>query len=91
MIQHLDEITYTNKKLSDYNYYVMGQICVDKSFRGKGIFEMLYQKHKELFQDKYDFVVTEISIEQMHVLCGLMKKLVSKQYTLIAMQWTNGM
>jgi len=61
MIQHLDEITYNNKKLSDYNYCVMGQICVEKSFRGKGIFEMLYQKHKEVFQDKYDFVVTEIS------------------------------
>jgi len=61
MVQHLDKITYKNKKLSDYNYYVMGQICIDRSYRGKGIFEMLYQKHKELFQDKCDFIVTEIS------------------------------
>jgi len=61
MIQHLDKIIYNDKKLSEYRYYVMGQICIDKSHRGKGIFEMLYQKHKELFQNNYDFIVTEIS------------------------------
>jgi len=61
MIQHLDKIIYNDKKLSEYRYYVMGQICIDKSYRGKGIFEMLYQKHKKLFQNNYDFIVTEIS------------------------------
>src|SRR5690242_1526806 len=29
MIRHLDKIIYNTKKLSDYNYYVMGQICID--------------------------------------------------------------
>jgi ribosomal protein S18 acetylase RimI-like enzyme len=61
MIQDLDKILYNTKKLSEYRYYVMGQICIDKAYRGKGIFEMLYQKHKELLQNDYDFVVTEIS------------------------------
>jgi ribosomal protein S18 acetylase RimI-like enzyme len=61
MTHHLEELMYHNKKLSEYNYYVMGQICIDKSYRGEGVFEMLYQKHKELFQNDYDFVVTEIS------------------------------
>jgi ribosomal protein S18 acetylase RimI-like enzyme len=61
MIHHLDKVSLNGKKLGDYNYYVMGQICIDKSYRGKGIFQMLYQKHKELFAKKFDFVVTEIS------------------------------
>jgi L-amino acid N-acyltransferase YncA len=39
----------------------MGQICVDKAYRGKGVFELLYQKHREIFEKSYDFIVTEIS------------------------------
>jgi ribosomal protein S18 acetylase RimI-like enzyme len=61
MTLHLDMISYNNKKLSDYDYYVMGQICVDKAYRGKGVFELLYQKHREIFEKSYDFIVTEIS------------------------------
>ena len=61
MIHQLEDLNYKSKKLSDYKYYVMGQICIDKVYRGKGLFEKLYQKHKELFKNKFDFVVTEIS------------------------------
>ena len=38
MIQHLDKVMYNGKKLGDYDYYVMGQICIDISYRSKGIF-----------------------------------------------------
>ncbi|HEY6976365.1 MAG TPA: GNAT family N-acetyltransferase [Chitinophagaceae bacterium] len=61
MITDLEPLVYKGKKLSVYNYYIMGQVCVDKAYRGKGVFEMLYQKHKALFEKNYDFVVTEIS------------------------------
>jgi L-amino acid N-acyltransferase YncA len=39
----------------------MGQICVDKEFRGKGLFEELYQGHKEIYGSGFDFIITEIS------------------------------
>jgi len=61
MITDLEPLLYNDKKLSACEYYVMGQVCIDKAYRGKGIFEMLYQKHKTLFEKDYDFVVTEIS------------------------------
>src|SRR6476659_854349 len=61
MIIDLEPLVYKGRKLSAYKYYVMGQICVDKGYRGKGIFKMLYLKHKTLFEKNYDFVVTEIS------------------------------
>lgn len=61
LISNLENIDYNKKKLRDYNYYVMGQVCVDKAYRGKGVFDLLYQHHKKLFQNKFDFVVTEIS------------------------------
>jgi len=61
MIANLETIYYVGKKLTEYNYYVMGQVCVNKDYRGKGVFDMLYQYHKTLFKDKFHFVITEIS------------------------------
>ena len=61
MFKNFDKIIYCGKPISDYLFYVMGQICVNKKYRGQGVFEMLYQKHKEIFQHKYDFIITEIS------------------------------
>ncbi len=61
MFENFDALFYKEKLINDYSFYVMGQICVDKKYRGKGVFEMLYQKHKEMFQHKYDFIITEIS------------------------------
>ncbi len=42
-------------------YYVMGQICVAKGFRGLGVFDALYAEHRARFGTAYDCVVTEIS------------------------------
>lgn len=61
MFQIFTEITYRNRPINEYDFYVMGQICVDKPYRGLGVFDMLYQKHLEIYSGKYDFIVTEIS------------------------------
>ena len=61
MIDNLETINYKGKPLSSYSYYVMGQVCIDKDYRGKGIFNMLFQKHKEIYRDKYELLITEIS------------------------------
>ncbi len=42
-------------------FYVMGQICIDRPWRGRGVFDALYQAHRELLRDRYDLVVTEVS------------------------------
>ncbi len=65
MIDNLETILYKNKPLSSYSYYVMGQVCIDKAYRGKGIFKMLFQKHKEIYTDKYQLLVTEISTKNL--------------------------
>lgn len=61
MMAHLENINYKGSPLSSYSYYIMGQVCIDKDFRGKGIFNMMFEKHKELYSDKYELLVTEIS------------------------------
>jgi GNAT superfamily N-acetyltransferase len=61
MFALFDGLEFNGKKISGYNYYVMGQICVAEGYRGAGVFDGLYQKHRELYGKKYDLVVTEIA------------------------------
>ena len=61
MLQHFQNFNYSGKPLTDYSFYVMGQICIHPDYRGKGVFELLYQKHKEIYSTHYQLLVTEIS------------------------------
>ncbi len=61
MFDNLSHITYKNQPLNNYHFYCMGQVCIDKAYRGKGIFNMLYQHHKKLYSKDFDMVITEIS------------------------------
>ena len=61
MFTGLGKLVYKNKPLPEYRFYVMGQICIAKEYRGKGIFDMLYEKHKTELQHQYDFVITEVA------------------------------
>lgn len=61
IIDIAETIYYKNKKVADYKYYILGQICVGDQHKGQGLFRKLYEKHKELFSKDYDIIVTEIS------------------------------
>ncbi|MGC4036253.1 MAG: GNAT family N-acetyltransferase [Chitinophagaceae bacterium] len=61
-------LSWKNKPLYDYNFYVMGQICIDKDYRSKGLFEMLYHKHRDTYQSQFDFIITDISTSNLRSL-----------------------
>ncbi|MCC6724727.1 MAG: GNAT family N-acetyltransferase [Saprospiraceae bacterium] len=61
MFLMFENIDYKEKRVVDYQYYVMGQVCVGEGYRGMGVFDGLYQKHKELYSHRFDFVATEIA------------------------------
>lgn len=42
------------------NYMVMGQICVAKSHRGKGVFRNLYLTMKNRLPEGFDTIITEV-------------------------------
>ncbi|SEK87976.1 Ribosomal protein S18 acetylase RimI [Aquimarina amphilecti] len=42
-------------------YIVMGQVCIDKEYRGQGVFRGLYQQMKLELQKKYDLLITEVA------------------------------
>ncbi len=61
MIDNLNQVQYKGQPLNYHRYYIMGQVCVHPDYRGKGIFQQLYDYHKQLFAQDYDFLLTEIS------------------------------
>lgn len=61
MFEMFSNLTYKDRQLTNYSFYVMGQICISESHRGKGVFEKLYLKHKETYSEKFDICLTEVS------------------------------
>ena len=61
MFNSFENIRYKGKCLSDLNYYVMGQICVQDAFKRQGIFKKLYAMHREAYGSVFDFCITEVS------------------------------
>lgn len=64
MFDRIDQISYGGRLLGRQNYIVMGQICIDKSCRGQGLFSRLYEAfHK--FNDSFTYCVTEVATENV--------------------------
>lgn len=53
--------TYKNRKISEYNYLIVGQVCVAKELRGLGVLKKCYDLYKREYSNKYDFAITEIA------------------------------
>ncbi len=45
------------------NYLVMGQVCVDKEYRKRGIFRALYNYMKENISKEYTAIITEVDLK----------------------------
>ena len=65
MFDRLSTIPYDGVNITDYKFYVMGQICIDEQYRGRGVFDSLYNKHKELLQSEYEVCVTSVSTRNL--------------------------
>jgi len=63
MFEAFDNVVYNNKKISEYKYIVVGQVCIAKAWRGQGILDDCYTAYKKHFRNKYDFAITEIHIK----------------------------
>ena len=56
MFQRLDALGLFRER-----FYVMGQICVGKRWRGQGVFDLLYGAHRHYLRSSYDCSVTEVA------------------------------
>lgn len=60
MFEMFTQLLFSDKPISSYNYMAVGQVCVDKNYRGVGILDNCYAAYKNRFKEKYDFAITEI-------------------------------
>jgi hypothetical protein len=63
MFQQFERLSFHGKPLS--NFYVMGQICVARGQRGKGVVDALYAGHRDLYAGRFDAIVTEIAVRNI--------------------------
>lgn len=61
MFRLFDSLRWNDKSLNSYSFYVMGQVCIHKDYRGKGLFEQLYFHHKKIYSSKFELFLTEIA------------------------------
>lgn len=61
LFEAIDEIDYDGQKLKDFNYVVMGQVCVGEGYRSMGFFDGMYQKLREELSTNFEMCVTDIS------------------------------
>lgn len=50
---------------NEINYVVMGQVCIDKAYRKKGVFRGLYNFMKQNISDKYNAIITEVDVKNV--------------------------
>ncbi len=44
----------------DVKYIVMGQVCIQKEYRKKGVFQNLYKKMQDVIKTNYNCIITEV-------------------------------
>jgi GNAT superfamily N-acetyltransferase len=68
MFKAFESIDFKGKRLAAYNFIVIGQACVDKAYRGLGVFDACYQHYAATFRGRYDLAVTEIASSNLRSL-----------------------
>jgi ribosomal protein S18 acetylase RimI-like enzyme len=56
----INKISFKKKTIGDFNYLVVGQLCVAKEFRGQGVAQQLYFYFKKVYKNRYPFAVTDV-------------------------------
>ena len=61
LFHKINSIEYNGNPLGETDYFIMGQVCIKKGFRGQGIFPGMYHKLKETMSSNYQYIITEIA------------------------------
>jgi GNAT superfamily N-acetyltransferase len=61
MFDQLGRCAYRGRPLSSVRFFVGGQVCVDRAYRGRGLLARLYERIRRSTPTTYDLCVTEIA------------------------------
>lgn len=68
LFELINRLDYKGQSLSNYNWYVMGQVCVAAGYRGQQVFDRMFQHHSQVYGDRYQLLITDISANNMRSL-----------------------
>jgi len=57
----IQQMSWKGKPLMEYAPLIVGQLCVDKSYRGQGLVNGLYQACRTHHAKKFDFLLSDVS------------------------------
>lgn len=61
MFEMINESTFKEKSVNDSTYFAMGQVCIHKDYRGKGLFQNLYKTMQQHYSNDFQYIITEIA------------------------------
>lgn len=61
MFALIEGLLFRGRPIGGRRFYVMGQICVARAFRGRGVFDALYEGHRRFCAERFEVVVTEVA------------------------------
>jgi ribosomal protein S18 acetylase RimI-like enzyme len=66
ILKEVEEVTLDGKPVREQAYCVMGQVCIAREFRGRGIFRGLYEEMVKTMKDAgYDYIVTGVALSNL--------------------------
>jgi len=68
MFELFGRVPFASKMVSDFRYVVVGQACVARPYRGKGILDACYRYYRGSLQNRYAFAITEIAATNLRSL-----------------------
>ncbi len=61
LFHQIDQLDFNRVPLRTVDYVVVGQLCVDKEYRGKGLVPRLYRLFRESLQGEYLYGITDVA------------------------------
>ena len=62
ILKLLGPSSYQDRLFEDYKYYILGQDCVQRDYRGRGLIKLLFDFQKKHLAPRYDLGVSAISV-----------------------------
>jgi hypothetical protein len=68
MLESYDRVKFEGKPLSTYNSYIYGPVCIDRSYRGRGLLRGLYEAQKNDLARNFEVGVAFVARDNPHSL-----------------------
>ncbi|HMQ07085.1 MAG TPA: hypothetical protein PKC30_07265 [Saprospiraceae bacterium] len=61
MVNMIKNLSFKGVDLEEENWFIMGQVCVAKPYRGKGVLQAMYDSMKNYYMNIFQYIITEIA------------------------------